>query len=64
MIPWREGVEDGALISYLETRAWHMRRKAYYIDRILKGAKPAVLPVEQASEFELTINLKTARPSP
>jgi putative ABC transport system substrate-binding protein len=61
MVPWREGVEEGALISYLESRAWHMRRKAYYIDRILKGAKPADLPVEQPTEFELTINLKTAK---
>ena len=61
MVPWREAVEAGALISYLEAAAWHVRRAAYYIDRILKGAKPADLPVEQPTEFVLTINLKTAK---
>ena len=61
MIPWREAVEAGALISYLEALDWHLRRGAYYIDRILKGAKPADLPVEQPTVFLLTINLKTAK---
>jgi putative tryptophan/tyrosine transport system substrate-binding protein len=61
LVPWREAVEAGALISYLEAVAWHVRRVASYIDRILKGAKPADLPVEQPTEFVLTINLKTAK---
>ena len=61
MVPWRAAVEAGALISYLDSLDWHLRRVAYYIDRILKGAKPADLPVERATEFLLTINLKTAK---
>ena len=61
MVPWRQAVEEGALISYLEALDWHLRRVAYCIDRILKGAKPADLPVERPTEFLLTINLKTAK---
>jgi putative ABC transport system substrate-binding protein len=61
MVPWSEAVEAGALISYLDTVVWHVRRAPSYIDRILKGAKPADLPVEQPTEFVLTINLKTAK---
>jgi putative tryptophan/tyrosine transport system substrate-binding protein len=61
MVPWRAAVEEGALISYLEALDWHLRRVAYYIDRILKGGKPADLPVERPTEFLLTINLKTAK---
>ena len=52
---------DGLLISYAPDFASLFRRGAYYVDRILKGAKPADLPVEQPTKFELVINLKTAK---
>ena len=61
MVPFREAVETGALISYFDPTVWHVRRIPFYIDRILKGAKPADLPIEQPTEFALTINLKTAK---
>src|SRR5262245_45748267 len=54
-------VEEGAMISYAENEAERFRRAAFYVDKILKGAKPAELPVEQAMKFELVINLKTAK---
>jgi putative ABC transport system substrate-binding protein len=54
-------VEAGGLISYSDNDADSFRRAATYMDRILKGAKPADLPVEQARKFELVINLKTAK---
>jgi putative ABC transport system substrate-binding protein len=57
----KENVEAGGLMSYSADFHDQIRRVATYIDRILKGAKPSNLPVEQASKYELVINLKTAR---
>lgn len=61
MYPRREHVEAGGLIAYGADRRELFRRLAAYVDRILKGAKPADLPVEQPTTFELVINLLTAK---
>ncbi len=61
MHPFRESVEAGGLIAYSVNLAELNRRAAEYVDKILKGAKPADLPIEQPTEFELVINLRTAK---
>jgi putative tryptophan/tyrosine transport system substrate-binding protein len=61
MFGWREGAEVGGLMSYGPDLVDLNRRAVTYIDKILKGANPADLPVEQASTYQLVINLKTAQ---
>jgi putative ABC transport system substrate-binding protein len=58
---WREHVFDGGLLSYGPDIVASFRHVAKFVDKILKGAKPADLPVEQPTKFELVINLKTAK---
>jgi len=57
----KHAVQRGILMSYGPDLLATIRRQAYFVDRILKGAKPADLPVEQPTRFELIINLKTAK---
>ena len=61
MYEWPMHVEDGGLMSYGSSLAGTTRRVAVYVDRLFKGARPGDLPVEQPAEFQLVINLRTAR---
>jgi putative ABC transport system substrate-binding protein len=61
MCSWRENAEAGALMAYSIDLADIFRRAARYMDRILKGARPAEMPIEQPTKFELVLNLRTAR---
>jgi putative tryptophan/tyrosine transport system substrate-binding protein len=58
---WRHHVEAGGLMAYGTNLTWISQRLASYVDRILRGAKPGTLPVEQPTAYELVINLKTAK---
>lgn len=59
--PQKEFVDEGGLMSYGTDLTDSYRRAAVYVDKILKGAKPADLPVQQATKFEFVINLKAAK---
>jgi putative tryptophan/tyrosine transport system substrate-binding protein len=59
--PFREHVDAGGLLSYAADLAANFRYAAKYMDKILKGANPANLPIEQPTKFELAVNLKTAK---
>jgi ABC-type uncharacterized transport system substrate-binding protein len=61
MFVGKEWVEEGGLMSYGDRLPERYRRAADLVDKILKGAKPADLPVEQPTTFELAVNLKTAK---
>jgi putative ABC transport system substrate-binding protein len=61
MYPLSDYVTTGGLISYGVNNLELFRRAASYVDKILKGAKPSELPIEQPTKFDLVINLKTAK---
>jgi len=58
---WREFVASGCLLSYGPNRIFESTHIAGYVEKVVKGAKPADLPIEQPTKFELVINLKTAK---
>jgi ABC-type uncharacterized transport system substrate-binding protein len=58
---FREGVDSGGLVSYGPNFPDLFRRSANFVDKILRGAKPGDIPVEQPTKFDLVINLKTAK---
>ena len=61
MYSFRESVESGGLMAYAVNMADFVGRSAIYVDKILKGARPADLPVEQPTQFELIVNIQTAK---
>jgi len=61
MYPYREYVDAGGLMSYAPSNIEMFRNAASYVDRIIKGAKPSDLPIQEPTKFELVINLKTAK---
>jgi len=61
MFGWREYCEAGGLVSYVANQRTTYTRLAAYADRLLKGEKPADIPIEQPTRFELVVNLKTAK---
>ena len=61
MYSFRESVESGGLMAYAVNMADFVGRSAVYVDKILKGARPADLPVEQPTQFELIVNVQTAK---